>query len=148
LNAAQQRHFERWGNLGINTGTPEIDADPATFTGQITKFKNWISLRLAWLDANIPGSSSACNLAVATSIKNQILLYPNPAKDRLFINFNENELPESIALFDVSGKAMMKVTSITKTTVLDISTLSNGIYICTITNKDAGKQFQKISILH
>jgi len=148
LNSAQQRHFEKWGNLGINSGTPEIGSDPATFAGQITKFKNWIALRLAWLDANIPGSSATCNLAVATSIKNQILLYPNPAKDRLFINFNDNELPESIELFDVSGKPMMKVTLITKTTVLDISTLSNGIYICRITGKDVSKQSQKISILH
>lgn len=148
LNSAQQRHFERWGNLGFNTGTPEIGSDPATFAGQITKFKNWIALRLAWLDANIPGSSATCNLAVATSIKNQIVLYPNPANDHLLIHFNDNALPELIELFDISGKAMMKVTSITKTTVLDISTLSNGIYICSITDKDAVKQFQKITVLH
>ena len=148
LNAAQQRHFERWGNLGVNTGTPETDADPTTFSGQITKFKNWVSLRLSWLDANIPGSSASCNLAVETPIKKQIRLYPNPAKDHLFFNFNDNELPELIEIFDISGKSILKVTPITKTTVLDISALSNGIYICSITGKDFTKQFQKITILH
>ncbi|MGK4568904.1 CotH kinase family protein [Flavobacterium sp. 3HN19-14] len=31
LNEAQARHFEKWGNLGLNTGTPEIEQDPEYF---------------------------------------------------------------------------------------------------------------------
>jgi subtilisin-like proprotein convertase family protein len=55
LQQAQARQFERWGNLGINTGTPELENDPTTFEGQIVKFKNWITTRMNWLDNNLPG---------------------------------------------------------------------------------------------
>jgi hypothetical protein len=53
---AQQRHYVRWPILGEYTGTAEVEyPPPATFEGEVDKFKNWISVRLAWLDTNMPG---------------------------------------------------------------------------------------------
>jgi len=82
VNEAQVRHYQRWPILGINVGAPEVDAQPTTFNGEITKFKNWIATRLTWLDANMPGKD------LGTGVKDDIgampeefaLLqnYPNP----------------------------------------------------------------------
>ena len=55
VSEAQVRHFQKWPILGKNVGTPEVDEQPKTFEGEITKFKNWITTRLTWLDANMPG---------------------------------------------------------------------------------------------
>jgi hypothetical protein len=57
LNVAQQRHFQKWPVLGQNTGTPESDYIPGTFSGEVKKIKYWISLRLSWLDRNMPQQS-------------------------------------------------------------------------------------------
>lgn len=62
---------------------------------------------------------------------NSILLFPNPAKDFLFIDFNKNEIPASITISDITGKLLISVNqNIEKKTKIDISNLPSGIYIC------------------
>jgi hypothetical protein len=61
VSEAQVRHYQKWPILGINVGSPEIDEQPKTFEGEITKFKNWISTRMNWLDANMPGKDINTN---------------------------------------------------------------------------------------
>jgi len=50
---AQKRHYDKWRILGVNVGTPETDSQPTTYAGEITKFKEWIAIRLAWMDAHL-----------------------------------------------------------------------------------------------
>ena len=120
-----------------------------TFEEQITKFKNWIALRLAWLDANIPGSSANCNLAVAAmKSKSNFSIYPNPAKDQLFISTTDHTLPDTIEFFDISGKSVMKINSINDKTVLNVGNLSNGIYICKLTAAHKAAQLLKVVVMH
>jgi len=146
LNQAQERHFEKWGNLGLNTGTPEVDADPATFPAQIAKFKDWINLRLAWLDANIPGNIENCSLLAVSGNKvlEAVTLYPNPVSEVLHINSKQ---AQKVAFFDVTGKLVMEVDA-EKNSAINVSSLSNGIYICKITASDAIVKMQKIAVMH
>lgn len=148
LSEAQTRHFEKWGNLGVNTGTPEIESDPATFEGQITKFKNWINLRLAWLDANIPGDANNCNLGTNTSfLKENYSLYPNPVSDKLYFS-SHTFLPESIEIFDASGKSIYKTNVLKSDSTINVASMANGIYYCKMLDGNAQTYIQKIVIMH
>ncbi|NMH26576.1 CotH kinase family protein [Flavobacterium silvaticum] len=148
LSVAQVRHFEKWGNLGINTGTPEVEQDPATFGGQINQFKNWIALRLAWLDANIPGSAENCELSVASAANPDygVVAYPNPANTILTFKATNGIQPERVELFDLTGKSVLKV-SVTNSGEMNVSGVADGIYVCRILTKNTCKSL-KVSILH
>jgi hypothetical protein len=83
LNEAQLRHFQKWNIMGINTGTPESGIQPTTFGGEITQFKDWISTRLAWLDANMIGSPVSVEENHMNEVKCRV--FPNPVTDILYI---------------------------------------------------------------
>lgn len=79
------RHFQKWDILGKATGgSPEVDNQPATFEAAISQIKNWLRIRLEWLDKNMPGTVTA----VTASANMNILIFPNPASDQLFIEAN------------------------------------------------------------
>lgn len=146
LQEPQARHFERWGNLGINTGTPEVQQDPATFEAQIAQFKNWINLRLAWLDANIPGSAEDCTFAsINENTLEQLHLYPNPARDLLHVASGSVQ-PEKAEFFDVTGKLVMSA-NINADGTISVAGLSNGVYVCKLTAGNASKTV-KVVVLH
>lgn len=150
LDAAQVRHFDKWGNLGVNTGAPEVDPiDPATFDGQVTKFKNWIATRIAWLDANIPGTTVGCALSINNqSIEESIKLFPNPTSVYLNLSIKNNEIIDSLALYDATGKLVLEVNTPTKETQINVSLLANGIYVCKIKGASSVIKIQKIVVLH
>ncbi|UMY65063.1 MULTISPECIES: CotH kinase family protein [unclassified Flavobacterium] len=126
LDGAQQRHFERWGHLGVNTGTPEIEPDPATFEAQLAQFKNWIHLRLVWLDANIPGNAESCALSTATTAAHPVVAFPNPSSSVVNFRFGEGVHPRRVALFDVTGKVIETISM--ETSSLNVSALAPGLY--------------------
>jgi CotH kinase protein/Secretion system C-terminal sorting domain len=147
LNVAQGRHYTKWEHLGVATGTPEVDANPTTFTGQIQKFKNWINLRLTWLDANIPGNANNCSLSIVENDKpsNNITLYPNPTKDYLNIKNEGNQNINSIEILDFTGKSVKKITgSFTENISIDVQEIENGIYFCKIVGDNNSKTFKFI----
>ena len=150
LNEAQSRHFEKWGNLGINTGTPEVDADPSTFPEQITKFKNWIALRLAWLDSNIPGNTNNCSLSVTHPEQGKMIkLFPNPAKDQLYLTFEEDtNAPDTLTVYDITGKIVLYKNRFLPKTVINISNIANGIYTCKLSKNKTILAIKKIVVLH
>jgi len=71
---------------------------------------------------------------VATFVENRQVtdfkLYPNPAKDKLYINFNSSNL--SGAIYDLQGKRVVDIK--TGINPIDISNLSKGIYFVKIIN--------------
>lgn len=146
LQQAQFRHFERWGNLGVNTGTPEVQQDPATFAGQIAKFKDWISLRTAWLDANIPGTASDCALGVGQASGNQTAVFPNPARSIFTIKV-AGVSPDSAVFFDVTGKRIMTATPMPDGT-FSVTELANGVYFCRPMLNGVAQQAVKVVVLH
>jgi len=148
LDEAQARHFDKWGNLGINTGTPEVEQDPATFAGQIAQFKNWISLRLYWLDQNIPGTAENCEQTAGLNYQpaNMFTAYPNPVNTILHVTSANGSLLRSVEVFDVAGKSVLK-TTIDGGTV-NMSGLANGVYLCKVTAVNNASQIVKIVIIH
>ncbi|HNP21941.1 MAG TPA: CotH kinase family protein [Panacibacter sp.] len=49
---AQRRHFTQWPILGTYVW-PNPQPIPATYAGEISSLKNWLTLRLKWIDENL-----------------------------------------------------------------------------------------------
>ena len=64
------------------------------------------------------------------------LIYPNPMKDRLSIHFSPDVMPESIELYDVSGRCVAS----SRTAEMDVENLPSGQYVAKIT-LEGGKTY-------
>jgi hypothetical protein len=143
VNEAQVRHYQRWPILGINVGTPEVDAQPTTFDGEITKFKKWISTRLSWLDANMPGKDiQATGVQGTVVIPKDFMLfqnYPNPFNPTTVINYYiPVASPVVVKVYDILGQEVMTLVNEVKSAGhysinFNASALSSGIYFYRIT---------------
>lgn len=149
LDSAQMRHFDKWGNLGVNTGAPEVEQDPSTFSGQITKFKDWLDLRIAWLDANIPGNANGCDGTFASiTEKNipEVLLFPNPANEIFYLE--SNTIISQIEITDLSGKNISTFEVNSEFAGINSSQYPSGIYICNIQFENRSTLIQKMIVQH
>lgn len=85
VDNAQKRHYQRWPILNENAGAPEVDPPAGSFAGEIEKFRNWINLRLAWLDANMPEEGTTGVPASGGSGGISVRVFPNPTSDICYI---------------------------------------------------------------
>lgn len=129
LNEAQVRHFQKWNILGANVGTPESGIQPTTFSGVITQFKNWISTRLSWLDANMIGPPLAVEKDPDDHIKCRV--FPNPVTNILYIE-SDKEIT-GIAMFNITGIQVKEINNIGDHSIrVDLTNLNPGIYFVRI----------------
>ena len=68
--------------------------------------------------------------AVDVAVKNEFLMYPNPANDQ--INITYSRIPYQLKLTDNTGRMIMKQTILTNTSTLDIRSLQRGLYFISI----------------
>ena len=133
LKDAQVRHFNKWQILGINVGTPEVDAQPVTFDGEILKLKTWISTRLAWLDSNMVGSDSGGE----DIFKDPDIcrIFPNPVSENVHIESNVEI--SSIKLVNLTGITVAEMTNCNTLSVsMNVEYIAPGLYFATIILKD------------
>ena len=133
---AQVRHYTKWNILSSPVGDAEVDAQPATYDGQVLKFKNWIQTRLAWLDVHIPSD--------ITSVPNEQLepefsyrIFPNPGSDLIYIEASSKI--QDVEIIQGSGQSVLHLSGISAyETQVNVSKLSSGIYMVLV--KMDGKQ--------
>jgi hypothetical protein len=143
VDEAQIRHYQKWPILGIGIGTPEVDAQPTTFDGEIAKFKNWISTRLTWLDANMPGKDiQETGVQGTVAIPKDFVLFqnsPNPFNPTTVINY---QLAVSrhvvVKVYDILGREVTTLVNEVRSAGyhsvnFSASSLSSGIYFYRIT---------------
>ncbi len=90
---SQEWHFDRWGNLGVATGTPEIQAPSQTYAEEVQRLKDWFHRRIVWLDANMPGTLAGCSMAGISEENLQeftVQSFPNPFNSYIAIQFAED----------------------------------------------------------
>jgi subtilisin-like proprotein convertase family protein len=140
VEEAQQRHYQKWPILGINVGTPEVDAQPNSYDGEVQKFKHWIRTRLTWLDANMPGE---CPNFGGTEIPATALLqvFPNPATDVVFIE--SDRLMNQVELFNLTGEKVFSTSDITRHAI-DLKVYPDGIYLLNVLFNNGERRTEKI----
>lgn len=130
---AQQRHYTKWPILGLNVGTPVVGPIPTTFQGEIDDFKNWIRLRLNWLDANMPGHCYGFTGLQGQAAPNAPVVFPNPAQDVVYVELPAASPGAWLQLFDNRSRLLdVPCTFDDNHFSLDLQNISPGIYFARI----------------
>lgn len=141
VNEAQNRHYQKWPILGINVGTPEVGFQPLTYDGEIAKFKNWITTRLTWLDANMPGTCTSETPDDGNGVS-FLRIFPNPATDRAYF---EAGLPiQSLIIRNLTGQNVLALDEPGESGSLEITDLEPGCYFVTVYFKDLTRKTLKL----
>jgi hypothetical protein len=148
---AQARHFQKWPILGMSGPAPDFGPVATTYNAELDSLKDWISIRLQWLDANIPGLCTTTGVT-ETDLSTTLNCYPNPANDYFNINYSLPSTTKiSVRLFNYLGSEVLSTKPIMQSAghhslKLETQTLSNGVYIL---NFEIGKNVlsKKIIIL-
>lgn len=134
---AQQRHYTKWKILGLNVGTPVIPPIPTTFQGEIDGFKIWIQLRINWLDTNMPGQCYTILQNENLLQKTQILAFPNPASDHIFVELPEQDNKALLQLYSVTGNLLKVPVSFDGNLfTIDVRELPAGMYYARIVDSN------------
>ncbi len=72
---------------------------------------------------------------IMESSMNGTFVFPNPVRDKLFIELNSNEI-KSLTITNSIGQKLIELNTIQKDTELDLSSFSSGLYILTIQSGD------------
>jgi hypothetical protein len=105
LNESQTRNYVRWPILGKYVWPNRYQW--ATYNEEITYLKNWLQLRLTWLDENLPGKCKG----LVTDNPARIIVYPNPTTQTVNMFFKDFENKNVTAhIFDLMGKKVAEVT--------------------------------------
>lgn len=101
----------------------DIDADTATWVGTLGQFCPW---------SGRPVREVSNPLGINEQIlENEILLYPNPAKDKLNLKWN-NSNNISVIIYNSIGQELSTVFLSKQNEIIDISELENGLYFLKI----------------
>lgn len=105
----------------------DVDADTATWVGNIGMFCPW---------GGRPVREVANPLGINEPIfENEILLYPNPAKDKLNLKWNSlNNI--SVTIYNSIGQELSTAFLSKQNTIIDISAFETGIYFLKIINEN------------
>jgi hypothetical protein len=141
LSDALQRNFEKWDYFIGESIWIEPDPIPQSYEEEISTMITWITNRLNWMDANMPGDCAQDDLSnpLLESV-DVIKIYPNPTKDKLHINCPENS---NIEILDLHGKSLVNSFSENGYSELSLENISPGAYFVTVEN-GKGQFTQKI----
>lgn len=136
VNESQHWHYKVWGNMGVATGTGEVQAPSQSYAAEIQKLKDWYTRRFAWLDNNMPGVATNCtNSITANYLEQKINIFPNPITDQLTINWSDLSLTgATVSLTDAAGRTVVssKIGSAEQAnqqlTINELGDLSPGFY--------------------
>ena len=102
--------------------------DMCILNGQITSIDGWYTI----------------NVGIAEMNGNQVLVYPNPAKDKLYIR-SENELTE-VRISDILGKQVFLNSNVKSNRIeVDLSDFTKGVYLVSI-NSPNRKSTKKLIV--
>lgn len=92
-------------------------------------------------------TNSTTSVTESNTLQNTFYLYPNPAKDILFIKFNGSiNKKHEIVVTDLLGKEIFSVSNSLENQTINLINWNNGMYICRVT--DEGKVINKKFIVH
>lgn len=143
IGPAAQRNFNRWPVLGQYIWPNDYVGN--TYEDEVDFLKDWITQRVEWMDLVMLGD---CNLVVDNQEvrpSSHIQIFPNPVNDKITIQLDDTISDElTMNVFDLLGNFVQSINIQNKTTIIDLSTYNNGIFIYNITNKKSILQKGKL----
>lgn len=125
LGPAIDRNFQKWNFIGQQIWA-EPQPIPTTYSGEIQAMKNWISVRLAWLDVNMPGNCQNDVVGVTTLPELEMAIYPNPTSGKLTIKAVSGT---NLSVYSVDGSEVYTGRLKTDQETFDFDHLWPGIYM-------------------
>lgn len=102
LGEAQVRNFQRWPVLGVNVWPNYFVGK--TYAEEVTWLKNWLRLRLAWLDQQMQSNvliTGTEPLPAGLGLS----VFPNPAEPRTRVRFDlPRPGPARLSVYDLTGR--------------------------------------------
>lgn len=130
-NGAVTRNFTQWPIWGVpivNEPTPMA----TNMQEEMQAMKNFIKLRLAWLDTKWI-QTTGCPTPIGVSdyiLPNQVAIYPNPSGSMVYLEMQSMARKESrIRVTSMSGMVMSDISGTGNRTLLDVHTWAPGIYV-------------------
>lgn len=144
---AQARHFQTWPILGISGPAPDIGPVPTTYADEITAFKAWITLRLDWLDLNMPGLCQTVGSG-AISERDPLTIFPNPSTGRVTIQGSlHGGSAGQLHMYDVTGRSVSTIPIATGTVSMEHQMPGTGTYYFKLYENSALVQTGKLVVL-
>lgn len=137
--------FEENYNYLLNNGV--YQREEMAWEGYVTEFdhldymSDWITSRLVYLDGKF---NEECTMSVADFSKESIKIYPNPANDHLYVDWNGTESFD-VAVYDLQGKLLMEEKENHSQQPFSVLSLNNGVYLVKL-KTDSYTQTTKIVV--
>lgn len=142
MGTAIDLNFTKWPILGQYVW-PNPGPIPSDYAGEIEKLKDWVDMRLAWLDNNWPGHCVS-GVGIAEVDMAQVALWPNPAHDMVYITGIEPNEP--CIVYDLNGREVRKLTLSSDHTI-EIASLAEGMYQLAVPH-NGGTRVLKLMVKH
>ncbi|MFT4602377.1 MAG: hypothetical protein ACI857_002563 [Arenicella sp.] len=150
LEAARIRNFQQWPIIGVYVNWNGYVG--STYQEDVDYLKWYLENRIAWMDANLPGTCWPEMLSESQQISEipQFRIWPNPAVDMINIGFTRTQSGlGKIELYSVDGR-LIQVQDFTNLAEgnylkqLDLSILESGQYLIRILQNEELIGSQKI----
>ncbi|MFT7612375.1 MAG: hypothetical protein ACI9J3_001334 [Parvicellaceae bacterium] len=129
LDESQQRNFNKWNIHGTYVWPNNYVGN--SYADDISYFKQWILDRTAWMDLNMFGTCHMTSMIEEKSV--EAIVFPNPARDRVYINFSKKPDQATFSLFDGFGKLIFKVENLSDLRLeMGVSSYPKGMYFFTV----------------
>jgi subtilisin-like proprotein convertase family protein len=143
LSQAQVRHFRQWQILGTYVW-PNPSPLANTYQEELDYMKQWIIGRIAWMDANLPGTCYPPVVAVESAFAApEIRVYPNPNQGKFQVVTSRPM--EMLVVTDILGKPVMRANPDAVEFTVDLP--SAGIYFVTATSEGQSST-KKVTVTH
>lgn len=121
-------------------------ANPGNSNGVSLPVCMWTSSPNSQIDID-PSDDKLCmevplNTSNPQSYEQDLVIYPNPIKNSLFIKLNKDETIKSAEIFDFTGKSVLRKNESNTIQTIDVSTLSAGLYLINLFEK-SGKVYSR-----
>ena len=128
LGEAIDRNFERWDFIGEYIWI-EPEPLPESYEEEIEVMKNWISNRLTWMDAHMPGNCENDVVSSNAIPPKTLEITPNPAQNEVFVKAH---LGDILTLYTLDGKPLYEIMVCRAQERIDLSDLASGVYLISV----------------
>ncbi len=131
LNPTLNRNFQRWPVFNEYIWPNAVVF--GSYEEEINYMKDFISDRIVWMDANMPGN---CAVGLPTLSSTPISISPNPFEDNVNLSFElDKKTPVEIRIYNAIGQEFLYLNkgisqAGSYNEILSLSALPPGLYFC------------------